>query len=131
MRGKRKSAPFEPVDIHVGTRVKLRRKLLEMSQTKLGDAVGVSFQQIQKYERGANRIGASRLFEISQVLDVPISFFFDDMPEEIAGQPGAGTPDLNILGSSDAIELISAYFWIPSRTVRRSMRNLAKAIAKQ
>src|SRR5512134_3543115 len=70
-----------PVDIHVGSRVRLRRTLLGLSQEKLGEAVGLTFQQIQKYERGANRIGASRLFEFSRILDVPVSFFFDDMNE--------------------------------------------------
>ena len=70
-----------PVDIHVGSRVRLRRTLLGLSQEKLGEAVGLTFQQIQKYERGANRIGASRLFEFSRILDVPVSFFFDDMAE--------------------------------------------------
>ena len=130
-RRKRKSAAFNPIDVHVGNRVKIRRKLLGMSQTVLGDSIGLTFQQVQKYERGANRISASRLFELSQVLDVPVAFFFDDMPEEIAGRPGAGTQDINILGSSGALELVRAYIRIPSRDVRRSMRNLAKAIAKQ
>lgn len=74
-----------PVDVHVGTRVRLRRTMLGISQEKLGEAVGLTFQQIQKYERGANRIGSSRLFEFSRVLDVPVSFFFDDMPPELKG----------------------------------------------
>ena len=91
-RKKRESTAFDPIDIHVGRRVRIRRKLLGMSQTVLGDLIGLTFQQVQKYERGANRIGASRLFELSQVLDVPVSFFFDDMPEEIAGRPGAWWP---------------------------------------
>src|SRR4028119_625057 len=69
-----------PIDVHVGSRVRLRRTLLGMSQEKLGEALGLTFQQVQKYERGVNRIGASRLFDLSRVLDVPISFFFDDMP---------------------------------------------------
>src|SRR5512144_1355925 len=78
-----------PVDIHVGSRVRLRRTLLGLSQEKLGEAVGLTFQQIQKYERGANRIGASRLFEFSRILDVPVSFFFEDMAERL--QEGEGT----------------------------------------
>src|SRR6185369_3833986 len=72
-----------PVDVHVGARVRLRRTLLGMSQEKLGEAVGLTFQQVQKYERGANRVGASRLFDLSRVLDVPVSFFFDDMSGEV------------------------------------------------
>ena len=73
----------DPVDIHVGGRVRLRRTLMGLSQEKLGGAVGLTFQQIQKYERGANRIGASRMFDLSKVLDVPVSFFFDDISEEV------------------------------------------------
>src|SRR5471030_1017535 len=87
-----------PVDLHVGSRVRLRRTLLGMSQEKLGNAVGLTFQQIQKYERGANRIGASRLFDISRVLDVPVQFFFDDMPVETAAEdyrPPSGSPEPN------------------------------------
>src|SRR3954470_17706708 len=73
-----------PMDIHVGSRVRLRRTLCGLSQEKLGDAIGLTFQQVQKYERGANRISASRLFALSQALDVPVSFFFDDMPDALA-----------------------------------------------
>src|SRR5512141_3123336 len=73
-----------PVDIHVGSRVRLRRTLLGMSQEKLGEAIGLTFQQVQKYERGANRIGASRLWDLSRVLDCPVSFFFDEMDDETA-----------------------------------------------
>tara|TARA_R110002094_G_scaffold157588_1_gene143880 strand:+ start:155 stop:439 length:285 start_codon:yes stop_codon:yes gene_type:complete len=76
-----KSSP-DPVDIHVGARVRLRRTLLGMSQEKLGKALGLTFQQVQKYERGANRIGSSRLFQLSRILDVPVSFFFDEMAPE-------------------------------------------------
>src|ERR1700761_7706748 len=68
-----------PIDIHVGSRVRLRRTLLGMSQEKLGDAIGLTFQQVQKYERGANRIGSSRLFDLARVLDVPVAYFFDEM----------------------------------------------------
>src|SRR5690349_1377754 len=67
-----------PIDVHVGTRIRLRRTLLGLSQEKLGEAIGLTFQQVQKYERGANRVGSSRLFDLSRVLDVPVSFFFDD-----------------------------------------------------
>src|SRR6184192_1119568 len=80
-----------PIDVHVGSRIRLRRTLLGMSQERLGEALGLTFQQVQKYERGVNRVGASRLFDLSRVLDVPISFFFDDMPDSLAsvygGQP--------------------------------------------
>ncbi|MDT8265491.1 helix-turn-helix transcriptional regulator, partial [Roseomonas sp. DSM 102946] len=81
-RGEREHRP-SPIDVHVGGRVRLRRTLLGMSQEKLGEALGLTFQQVQKYERGVNRIGASRLFDIARVLDVPIGFFFDDMPDGV------------------------------------------------
>src|SRR3954463_10029808 len=80
--GRPKPGKPNPIDVHVGSRVRLRRTLLGMSQEKLGEAIGLTFQQVQKYERGANRIGASRLFDLSRVLDVPVSFFFDDMPQD-------------------------------------------------
>ena len=80
-----------PVDVHVGARVRLRRTALGMSQEKLGDAIGLTFQQVQKYERGTNRIGASRLYELSRVLEVPVSFFFEELdPAAIAGTQIAG-----------------------------------------
>ena len=75
-----------PIDVHVGTRVRLRRTLLGLSQEKLGDAIGLTFQQVQKYERGANRIGASRLFDLSRVLDVPIAYFYDAMDDGVREQ---------------------------------------------
>lgn len=79
-----------PIDVHVGSRVRLRRTLLGMSQEKLGDAIGLTFQQVQKYERGANRIGSSRLLNLSKILDIPVSFFFNDMPIEIAESAPGG-----------------------------------------
>src|SRR5579884_1124067 len=76
--GRRKTDRPNPIDVHVGSRIRLRRNMLALSQEKLGEAIGLTFQQVQKYERGANRVGASRLHELSRVLDVPVSFFFDD-----------------------------------------------------
>ena len=86
--GSEKESRPSPIDTHVGARIRLRRTLLGMSQERLGEALGLTFQQVQKYERGANRVGASRLFDLSRVLDVPISFFFDDMPEALASRSG-------------------------------------------
>ena len=83
-RGRMPSGKPNPVDVHVGGRVRLRRTLLGMSQEKLGEAIGLTFQQVQKYERGANRIGASRLWDLSRVLDCSMSFFFEDMDEATA-----------------------------------------------
>ncbi len=78
-----------PVDVHVGARLRVRRTLLGMSQTMLGEAIGLTFQQIQKYEKGTNRISASRLYDLSRVLDVPIAYFFDDMSSEVAASSPA------------------------------------------
>lgn len=127
-----------PVDIHVGSRVRLRRTLLGLSQEKLGEAVGLTFQQIQKYERGANRIGASRLFEFSRILDVPVSFFFDDMTDRVkvgegqaalalADQPQAPLePDP--LTRRETLELVRAYYRIGDPQVRKRLFELAKSL---
>jgi transcriptional regulator with XRE-family HTH domain len=129
-----------PIDVHVGSRVRLRRTLLGMSQEKLGEALGLTFQQVQKYERGANRIGSGRLFHLSKVLDVPVSFFFDDLPE---GQ-GGSTPPANLSGISETpvesfeaeamsrretLELVRAYYRIPDAAVRKRVFELVKAVA--
>src|SRR5271157_4494031 len=92
-----------PIDVHVGSRIRLRRTLLGMSQERLGEALGLTFQQVQKYERGVNRVGASRLFDLSRVLDVPISFFFDDMPEGMSEGPISG-PRGRMYGFAEAQE---------------------------
>src|SRR3954464_10767035 len=83
-----KKAP-NPIDKHVGSRVRMRRMMLSMSQEKLGDALGLTFQQVQKYEKGTNRIGASRLQQISNILQVPVSFFFEGAPN-MPGHTGSG-----------------------------------------
>jgi transcriptional regulator with XRE-family HTH domain len=77
-----------PIDAHVGLRIRLRRNLLNMSQERLAESLGVTFQQVQKYERGVNRVGASRLWDLARVLDVPIAFFYDDMPDALSGIAG-------------------------------------------
>ena len=105
-----------------------------MSQTKLGDAIGLTFQQIQKYERGANRIGASRLFELSEVLDVPVSYFFDDLSEDMHALSG-DQQDPNSMPSDPlrepiSLELVRAYANIENPVTRKSLSNLAKALAK-
>lgn len=127
-----------PVDIHVGGRVRLRRTLLGLSQERLGEAVGLTFQQIQKYERGANRIGASRLFEFSRILDVPVSFFFDDMPEVsrldntyvawgMADHPQTSM-EQDPLTRRETLELVRAYYRITDPQVRRRLFELAKSL---
>src|SRR3954465_14586881 len=109
-------AKSHPVDVYVGTRMRQRRTLLAMSQTKVGDAVGLTFQQIQKYERGANRISSSRLYEFAKVLDVPVSFFFDEItskaqpgrPTFIPGGKGSGKqePEKDPLIKRETLELV-------------------------
>jgi transcriptional regulator with XRE-family HTH domain len=130
------------VDVHVGQRVRQRRTLLAMSQTKLGDAVGLTFQQIQKYERGSNRIGSSRLYEFAKVLDVPVSYFFDEMPSNaLSGRPmsgrgrkgfgEAGTPfeqEKDPLIKRETLELVRAYYKIREGRVRKRIFEMVKAV---
>ena len=140
-RGRRgRRAGPHPVDIHVGSRIRMRRTLLGMSQEKLGDALALTFQQVQKYERGANRVGASRLFEISKILDVPVSFFFEEMaPETAALTPySVGAPGMEVrpeelerdpLAKRETLELVRAYYRIGDPRVRKRMFELTKAVA--
>lgn len=125
-----------PIDIHVGSRVRLRRTMSGMSQEKLGEALGITFQQIQKYEKGANRIGASRLQHIASVLSTPISFFFEDAPgsENTPSDGFSETSSTNyvvdFLSSSDGLQLNRAFVKIEDPKVRRKLVELAKALAK-
>jgi len=135
-RRRRKSDKPNPVDVHVGSRVRLRRTLLGMSQERLGDAIGLTFQQVQKYERGANRIGASRLYDLSRVLDVPVSFFFDDIDPAVAAPPTAaasvrdeGRAEPDPMMRRETLELVRAYYRIPDSQIRRRLFDLTKAIA--
>ena len=88
-----------PIDIHVSSRIRLRRTMLGMSQEKLGEALGITFQQVQKYEKGTNRVGASRLQNISTTLNVPVSFFFEDAPEQGAGTKNAAEGLMTFVGN--------------------------------
>src|SRR3978361_430901 len=131
-----------PIDVHVGSRVRLRRTLLGMSQERLGEALGLTFQQVQKYERGVNRVGASRLFDLSRVLDVPISFFFDDMPDSLATAFGAQPSGRRVAGFADTQdsfpddtpnarerrELVRAYYRITAPAVRKRVFDLIKSM---
>jgi len=138
--GRPKTGKFNLIDAHVGSRVRLRRTLLGLSQEKLGEAIGLTFQQVQKYERGANRIGASRLFDLSRVLDVPVSFFFDDMPEDPELQPvvetlpalpqdRGGSVETDPLAKEETLELVRAYFRVADPVLRRRLFELTKAVA--
>ncbi len=126
-----------PIDVHVGARLRQRRRLLGMSQTHLGDALGVSYQQMQKYERGANRISASRLFDLSRILDVPIQFFFDDMPAAVAAsspaQGGGRTKkppryEPDPMATRETLELVRGYYKIRDPQIRKRLFELTKTL---
>jgi transcriptional regulator with XRE-family HTH domain len=120
-----------PIDKHVGSRVRMRRMMLSMSQEKLGDALGLTFQQVQKYEKGTNRIGASRLQQISKILQVPVSFFFEGGPES-AGEFGeAPSPAYvsDFLATSDGLALTKAFMRIDSPKLRRRIVDLVEQIS--
>ena len=136
-RGRTANGNPNPVDIHVGARVRLRRTLLGMSQEKLGEAIGLTFQQVQKYERGANRVGASRLYDLSRVLEVPVSFFFDDMPDEIASKSVhqrremSESPDPfdnDPMNRRETLELVRAYYRITDPNQRKTIFELVKSM---
>lgn len=136
--GDRRESGPNPVDVHVGSRVRLRRTLLGMSQEKLGEAIGLTFQQVQKYERGANRVGASRLFDLSRVLDVPVGFFFEEMSDDVAASspaqwPGSGRPvpeqELDPMVKRETLELVRAYYKIGEPSVRKRLFEMTKALA--
>src|SRR5262245_24318233 len=135
-------ARSHPVDVHVGARMRQRRTLLGMTQSKLGDAVGLTFQQIQKYERGSNRIGSSRLYEFAKVLNVPVSHFFEEMPANaLVGRPmsgrgrkgfgEAGTPfeqEKDPLIKRETLELVRSYYKIREARVRKRIFEMVKAV---
>jgi transcriptional regulator with XRE-family HTH domain len=139
--GNDREARPSPIDVHVGSRIRLRRTLLGMSQERLGESLGLTFQQVQKYERGVNRVGASRLFDLSRVLDVPISFFFDDMPDSlsanfggVAGRRSAGGTDQadsfadDTLSRRETLELVRAYYRITDPSIRKRVFDLIKSM---
>ncbi len=123
-----------PTDMHVGNRVRDRRQSLGMSQTKLAEAVGLTFQQIQKYEKGANRVGGSRLQQFANILNVPISFFFEGGPNA-PSQRKAGAIDPSItylsefISSKDGLALIKAFMQIKNTKLRRGITNMVEKIA--
>jgi transcriptional regulator with XRE-family HTH domain len=132
-RGSRKP---NPIDAHVGTRVRLRRMLLGMSQEKLGEHLGLTFQQVQKYEKGVNRIGASRLFDLSRVLGVPVQFFYDEAPSELmVGNAQLGFSErpnetyvVEFLSTREGLELNKAFVKIVDPRVRRSVVELVRSL---
>lgn len=121
-----------PIDVHVGSRVRLRRTLLGMSQEKLAQALDLTFQQVQKYERGLNRIGSSNLYKISRVLDVPVEFFFDDMPASLAENltpPGPEDAfDMRQVGKRETVRLVRNYYAIGNIETREQIFALMKKL---
>ena len=145
-RGRTPQGEPNPIDVHVGNRIRLRRTLLGLSQEKLASLLGLTFQQVQKYERGMNRVGASRLWDISKVLEVPINFFYEDMDREVAIQsprmfslpdnkPTAlaemqDTFDDDPMLRQETIELVKAYYKIGNRKAAKHMFDLIVAMSK-
>ena len=125
-----------PVDTHVGSRVRLRRTMLGMSQEKLGEALGITFQQIQKYEKGSNRIGASRLQRITEVLNVPVSFFFEDVPGTATAEhgglsePSGSDYVVDFLSTSEGLQLNRAFVKISDPKVRRRIIDLVRSLGE-
>ena len=126
-----------PIDIHVGGRIRLRRTMMGMSQEKLGEQLGITFQQVQKYEKGTNRVGASRLQNIAAILGVPVSFFFEDAPgdsvtSEVGGMnESSSSYVVNFLSSAEGLQLNRAFVRISDPKVRRRIIDLVKALAAE
>jgi transcriptional regulator with XRE-family HTH domain len=133
MSGRENKKKPNPTDVHVGSRIRLRRNMLGMSQEKLGETLGITFQQIQKYEKGTNRVGASRLQAISEVLGVPVAFFFEDAPAHNVAAHGlaedaSATLTLDFATSSEGLQLSRAFVKIRDVKVRRKVLELIKAL---
>jgi transcriptional regulator with XRE-family HTH domain len=124
-----------PIDVHVGLQVRLRRKQLKISQEKLAEALGLTFQQVQKYERGSNRISASKLYEIARTLKVSIAWFFEGLgdPMEEAGEDGGGASAFahGFLLTQDGVDLANLFPKIPERRVRRRIVDLVRAMTDE
>jgi len=129
-----------PIDVHVGSRIRLRRTLLGISQTTLAETLGLTFQQVQKYEKGNNRVSSSRLVDLANVLDVSVPFFFEEMSKTVQGQTPAMLMDVKELPKPDdekdpmvkreTLELVRAYYKIKDPAVRKRLAELTKAVAK-
>ncbi len=145
-RGRTPSGQPNPIDIHVGNRIRLRRSILGWSQEKLANMLGLTFQQVQKYERGSNRVGASRLWDIGNVMNVPINFFFEDMGANIASQSPrvfsspepeilrleeiAEDIDMDPMKKQETLELVKAYYKINNRKTAKILFDLIVALSK-
>ena len=123
-----------PVDAHVGHRVRLRRMLVGMSQERLGELLGLTFQQVQKYEKGVNRIGAGRLYELAGILGVPVSFFYEDLTPATTSASGvAGSeppPVMEFVSSGEGLQLSLAFMKIRDQKIRRKILELVRSLAE-
>ena len=143
-RGRTPSGAPNPIDVHVGNRIRIRRNLLGWSQEKLGDLLGLTFQQVQKYEKGLNRVSASRLWDFSTVLNIPVSFFFEDMDKNVAKQGPRMFSNREVVNlqeeescfnndpmkKKETLELIQAYYKIDNRQAARLLYDLIVSMAK-
>jgi transcriptional regulator with XRE-family HTH domain len=120
-----------PIDAQVGNRVRIRRMLLGMSQEKLGDMLGLTFQQVQKYEKGVNRIGAGRLYEVSRILGVPIDFFYEGVAAAPTGFSEAGPPVMEFVSSGEGLQLSLAFMKIKDSKVRKRVLDLVKSLSEE
>lgn len=123
-----------PIDVHVGARVRLKRTMLGLSQEKLGDSLGVSFQQVQKYEKGSNRISASKMHEIAEILQESVSFFFKDSPGATSQQTGFGEAEnseyiADLLSSPDDVKLFRAFNKIKDPKIRKNIIDMVRSFA--
>ena len=146
LRGRLSEGEPNPVDVHVGNRIKWRRKVLKLSQQQMAEKLGLTFQQIQKYEKGLNRVGASRLWDIAQVLGVSMDFFFEDMDVSVKGQSpmmliresdetkclreDGPEMDFDPMKRKETLELVSAYYKINNRKIAKYLFDLIVAVSK-
>lgn len=118
-----------PIDVHVGSRIRLRRTIAGISQEQLADGLGLTFQQVQKYEKGTNRVSASRLQHISEVLEVPITFFFEGGPNALVETAGSATGEITqLMNSKETISLVTAFNSIKNPRLRQSVLNLVRTL---
>lgn len=145
IRGRIDDSEPNPIDVHVGKRIRLRRTILHITQQQMAEMLGLTFQQVQKYEKGMNRVGASRLWDISKVLEVPMGFFFEDMDTDVAQKSPmmlnskwdkafsveeSHSSDDDPMKKAETLELVRAYYKIPNRKIARGLFNLIIALAK-
>lgn len=145
IRGRIDDSEPNPIDVHVGKRIRLRRTILHITQQQMADMLGLTFQQVQKYEKGMNRVGASRLWDISKVLEVPMGFFFDDMDNNVAQKSPmmlntkwdksfnveeSHPFDDDPMKKAETLELVRAYYKIPNRKIAKKLFDLILSLAK-